>query len=249
MKPQFNITTASLELFTDDVIQKNCLYLEEGETSVRKAIDVIVPVVLYGLAEKSATRFGITEVSQRATDSFNQQVLNRLDTLLYGGTGSYLFLLSSMYGNKPGYIIDYISKYANIKYASASSLVSLALYAVLGLIGKHKASSGISVTGLAALLISEKSNFIQRFPPDLCLIEVEDEPEEYIGVPYNKRQYSKGWFFGVVTIIGAIFFWGWLFVHRKETLQKPPAVTDKSSVHPTAKGNISVSNTMYSSKK
>ncbi|MGG9963426.1 DUF937 domain-containing protein [Ferruginibacter sp. SUN106] len=249
MKPQFNVTEASFQLFTDVVVRKNCDYLKEEEAGVRKALDVIIPLVLYGLAEKSATWFGITEVSQRATDTYNQQVLNKLDTFLTEGSGSYLFLLSSMYGNKPGFIIDRVSKYANIKYTSASSLISLSLYAVLGLIGKHKASTGISATGLAALLISEKNNLLSKLPPGLCLIEEEDEAEDRISLAGNNKQYSRGWFFGVVTIIGAIIFWGWLFVHRKEHLYKQPVVTDKNSLQPGGKTNFSVTNTIYTNKK
>lgn len=166
----FNLIDAAKGLFTSELVSKASSFLGESETGVSKAISGIVPTVLSGLVNKASSHEGAGSVSTMVEEQQNAGVLDGLGNF-FGNEGGGLLnkgagLLSSLFGSKADGIGSLISNFAGIKSSSTTSLLSMALPAVLGLIGKH--SNG-GASGIASLLSSQKDNIAAAVPSGLNL--------------------------------------------------------------------------------
>lgn len=166
----FNLIDAAKGLFTSELVSKASSFLGESETGVSKAISGIVPTVLSGLVNKASSHEGAGSVSTMVEEQQNAGVLDVLGNF-FGNEGGGLLnkgagLLSSLFGSKADGIGSLISNFAGIKSSSTTSLLSMALPAVLGLIGKH--SNG-GASGIASLLSSQKDNIAAAVPSGLNL--------------------------------------------------------------------------------
>jgi outer membrane protein OmpA-like peptidoglycan-associated protein len=98
-------------------------------------------------------------------------ILNSLGNFFGDNSGSLLNkgagLLSGLLGNKADGVNGLISNFSGIKTSSAASLLSMALPAVLGVIGKH--SGGTGAGAVASLLSSQKDNIAAAVPAGLNL--------------------------------------------------------------------------------
>ncbi len=170
----FNLIDAAKGLFTNELVNKASAYLGESETGVSKAITGIVPSVLSGLLGKTATHEGAGAVAQMVEAEHGSGILDSLGSFFGNDTSSLLGkgagLLSGLFGNKADGITGLISNFSGIKSSSATSLLSMALPAVLGLLGKHAGGTGAS--GIASLLSSQKDNIAAAVPAGLNLSSV-----------------------------------------------------------------------------
>lgn len=167
----FNLIDAAKGLFTNELVSKASAYLGESETGVSKAITGIVPTVLSGLLGKTATHEGAGAVSQMVEEQHGAGILDSVGSFFGNDAGGLLSkgagLLSGLFGNKADGITGLISGFSGIKSSSATSLLSMALPAVLGLIGKH--SGGTGAGAVASLLNSQKDNIAAAVPAGLNL--------------------------------------------------------------------------------
>ncbi len=170
----FNLIDAAKGLVTNELVGKASSYLGESEGGVSKALSGILPVILSGFADKSSTHEGATAIANAAKEANNSSFPASLSGF-FGGDNSSLLnkgagLLSGLFGdNKSSLITSLISNFSGIKSSSASSLLSLAVPAVLGLLGKHAAENNLNTSGIASLLSSQKSNFASALPSGLNL--------------------------------------------------------------------------------
>jgi outer membrane protein OmpA-like peptidoglycan-associated protein len=167
----FNLIDAAKGLFTSELVSKASSFLGESETGVSKAISGIVPTVLSGLVNKASSHEGASTVSHMVDEQANAGVLDGLGNF-FGSDGGGLLskgagLLTSLFGSKADGIGSLISNFAGVKSSTASSLLSMALPAVLGLIGKHTGGGGAS--SVASLLSSQKDNIAAAVPSGLNL--------------------------------------------------------------------------------
>jgi OmpA-OmpF porin, OOP family len=169
----FNLIDAAKGLFTNELVSKASSYLGESETGVSKAMSGILPTVFSGLLNTSSTHEGAGTLSQMVDEQKSSGVLDNLGGFLGNDSGSLLSkgagLLGGLFGNKLNGITSLISNFSGLKSSSASSLLSMALPAVLGLIGKH--STG-GASGIASLLSSQKDNIAAAMPAGLNLSSV-----------------------------------------------------------------------------
>ncbi|MGG9960238.1 DUF937 domain-containing protein [Ferruginibacter sp. SUN106] len=167
----FNLIDAAKALFTDELVSKASAYLGESETGVSKAISGILPTVISGLADKAATHGGAASVANLVSEQHNSGVLDNLAGFFGNNSGSLLNkgagLLSNLFGHKVDGITSLISDFSGIRNSSATSLLSMAVPAVLGLLGKHSNN-----TGIASLLSSQKDNIAAAIPSGLSLSSV-----------------------------------------------------------------------------
>jgi outer membrane protein OmpA-like peptidoglycan-associated protein len=169
----FNLIDAAKGLFTNELVGKASAFLGESESGVGKAVSGIVPTVLSGLMNKAGSHEGAGSIANMVTEQTNGGVLNSLGSF-FGNDGGGLLnkgagLLSGLFGSKTDGITSLISNFAGIKSSSSSSLLSMALPALLGLIGKH--SSG-GASGIASLFSSQKDNIAAAVPSGLNLSSV-----------------------------------------------------------------------------
>lgn len=168
----FNLIDAAKGLFTNELIGKASSFLGESETGVSKAVSGIVPTLLSGLMNKASSHEGAGAVANMV-DEQKGGLLDNLGGFFGGDNGGLLnkgaSMLSGLFGSKSDGITSLISNFAGIKSSSSSSLLSMALPAVLGLIGKH--SSG-GASGIASLFSSQKDNINAAIPSGLNLSSV-----------------------------------------------------------------------------
>jgi OmpA-OmpF porin, OOP family len=168
----FNLLDAAKGLFTSELVGKASSFLGESESGVTKALGGVLPSVLGGLIDKSSNHDGANMIANLAGEQHNSGLLNNIDGF-FGDGGGLLNkgagLLSSLFGNKTDGLIGLISNFAGVKSSSTTSLLSMAAPMVLGLLGKHAASSGLSGNGIASFLSSQKSSVAAALPAGLNL--------------------------------------------------------------------------------
>lgn len=168
-----NLIDAAKGLFTNELVSKASSFLGESETGVSKAVGGILPTVFSGLLNKTSSHEGASSIAQMVGEQSNSGILSNLGGFFGNDSGNLLSkgagLLGGLFGNKADGITSLISNFSGIKSSSASSLLSMALPAVLGLIGKH--SSG-GASGIASLLSSQKDNIAAAMPSGLNLSSV-----------------------------------------------------------------------------
>ncbi|MEI9956997.1 MAG: DUF937 domain-containing protein [Ferruginibacter sp.] len=169
-----NLTDATKSLFNSQLVSEASNFLGESETSVSKAISGVVPAILSGLINKSATIDGAGSVAQIMNDQHSSWILDNLGKF-FGDDGGKLLnksagLLKSIFGDKLESIIHLIADFSGIRPSSSASLLSMALPAGLALISKYNNNN--SVVAVAAFLSKQKDNVEMATPPDLNLTNV-----------------------------------------------------------------------------
>lgn len=168
-----NIIDLAKGLFTNDTIAAASSSLGESHENVQKAVTGAVPAILAGLLNKAGSGGGISNLVNSASQLTSGGDLgNLLGGATSGGSGSSWLsqgasLLQSIFGNKLGSIGNMLSGFSGIKESSASSLLSLAVPAILSLIGRH--SNGSDEKSILGYLNNQKDNIMSAVPSGLDL--------------------------------------------------------------------------------
>ena len=116
-----------------DIIAKAAGFLGEKEASTQKAMDILLPSVLGGMANQPTTLSGADNLLGIINKSgYDSSFLNSLSTLLsrdaetQGLLKSGGNIINTLFGNKVGNIVNWVATYAGIKQDSVSSLIQLA---------------------------------------------------------------------------------------------------------------------------
>jgi outer membrane protein OmpA-like peptidoglycan-associated protein len=165
----FNLLDVVKGHFNSDVISKAASFLGESEGGVSKAMGGILPTVLSGLASKASSSDGASEVAGMASAAHSSGILGNIGNFFGGGDmlSKGVEMVSGLFGNKSGGIIDAVSSFAGLKSGSTSSLMGMALPVVLGALGKHSSENNLGDGGIASLLSSGKSSWASLLPGGL----------------------------------------------------------------------------------
>jgi outer membrane protein OmpA-like peptidoglycan-associated protein len=145
-------------------------FLGESESGVTKALGGIFPSLLGSVIEKGSTESG-AEGLMTAFGKSDTGLLDNIGGLFGGGQASAekvmdngSGILDMLLGNKTSGVIDLISKVSGIKSGSSSSLLKLAAPLLMGFIGKKVKKEGLGVSGIMAMLSSQKDNVSAAMP-------------------------------------------------------------------------------------
>lgn len=172
----FNLVDTVKGLFTSDLISKAASSLGESEGGISKALSGLVPSLLGGLLSKASSGAeGAGSLLNMAKDAISSGSIPNPAGLLGGGGGSGalgglsggLDALKGLFGNKLGDITRVISNFSGIKESSASTLMSAAAPATLGVIGKYATENNLNASGLASMLSAQKDNILSALPSGL----------------------------------------------------------------------------------
>jgi outer membrane protein OmpA-like peptidoglycan-associated protein len=165
----FNLLDAVKGHFSTDLVSKAASFMGESEGGVSKAITGILPTLLSGLASKSSTSEGATEVANMASDAHNSGILGNLGSFFGGGDLLHKGgeLVKGLFGGKLDGIMDVVSSVSGLKSGSAGSLMGMALPMILGTLGKHSADNNLGASGISSLLSSGKSSWASMLPSGL----------------------------------------------------------------------------------
>jgi outer membrane protein OmpA-like peptidoglycan-associated protein len=137
-------------------------FLGASESSMKGAVGAALPALLGGVMQKASTPSGAAELMKLLnTPGLDPGITGNLSSYLGGGekTSSLLSigsgLLSSLFGDKLGNLINTIASSFGLKSASASNLMALAAPMVLGFLKTQVSENRLDAKGLASLLAGQ----------------------------------------------------------------------------------------------
>lgn len=163
----FNLLEMVKNYFTSDFTNQASSILAENTSGVSKALTAIIPTGLAGILNKATSgTAGANEVYENAKNSV--EYVSGTNTVTSNeNIGKGNAMIGNFFGGTQSGILDSISKYAGIKESSTSSLMSMALPPILGILGKHAEQNNLSASGLAGFLSSQKDHIMQAMPAGL----------------------------------------------------------------------------------
>ncbi|HET6765802.1 MAG TPA: OmpA family protein [Chitinophagaceae bacterium] len=166
----FNLLDTAKGYFTADFVSQASSTLGESNTGILKALSGIIPTGLAGILRKATSGtegansiFNFTKEAAVALPS-SPNFGNLSNLPAKPGMGNFL---SGLFGEKQSGIAGMISKFAGIKDSSVSSLMSIGLPAIMGLLGKHVEQNHMTASGLSGFLSSQKDQIMNALPSGL----------------------------------------------------------------------------------
>ena len=156
--------------FTPDFINNASSNIGENSSGVSKALTAIIPTGLAAIVNKATSGSGgeadVLEMAKNSVYAATDHSASVSEETKEKGSS----LLNRLFGAKQSEIQNSISGFSGLKNSSTSSLISLALPAIMGILGKHAEENNLSASGLAGFLSSQKGNIMQALPPGLSSI-------------------------------------------------------------------------------
>ncbi len=159
---------------TSSIIGKIGGLIGENETNTNSAIGKMLPSILGGLASKANTSSGPGEIFDLLNKGGHDgSIFGNLGDLLSGGdkTNSMMDtgtnLARSIFGGKMNSVMDVLSRAVGFGNRSSSSLMSILLPIVMGMIGKAKKDNNLDASGVARLLMDQGPYIKDKAPAGL----------------------------------------------------------------------------------
>lgn len=148
----------------------------ESESGISKAIGGLLPAVVGGLAN-NADNPGVVDSITKASSS------GILGNLLGSSSGNPIIsnLLSSIFGDKIGGLVNSIASFSGISNTSAGSLLNLVTGATVGTVGKYAADNNLGASGISSLLHDQKGVISSLLPAGLSLASFGLGAENWFG--------------------------------------------------------------------
>jgi len=214
-----NIIQDITSLISSDVLSKAATDLGENESGISKVISGLAPTILAGMLNKSNDAGAFGKIFDMAKGQANSGVLDNIGGLLGNNNNSSMVegLVSSLFGNKMGGILDIVTSLAGVKKSSSSGLMGMITPLIMSYLGKKIISGGLNAMGLSKLLGGQRSNISAALPAgisDLIGFSAKDPVAHNVKQPNIELPSSGGGgnnFFKYLIpliLLGAIYF-GW----------------------------------------
>jgi outer membrane protein OmpA-like peptidoglycan-associated protein len=168
-----NHVTELLNDLRGDALNKVASALGETPAKTQTALTGVLPALFAGLADKASTSDGAHQVLDLIRrNNFHEGQYSDVSKMVSSPDAIANVmnvgrpLLDSVFGGRANSVTDWISSLGGVSRSSASSLLSLGLPMVLGVIGRGSGSSGSTASSLMELLSSQRS-FLQNAPAGL----------------------------------------------------------------------------------
>ncbi|MBH8571220.1 DUF937 domain-containing protein [Microvirga sp. STS02] len=169
--------SAITRAFPRELISHLAARLGEGENGMKRALQGVLPVMMGGMARKAEASDAqlLFEWSNRAylTTPYGLGSVTGMLGILGGGqeAGSAMMqgetLLLVLFGNSWQTIAASVSRYAQVKRTTASTLLMLVGAVLPGLLGQYAERNRLSAAAVTANLISIKNRLNNLLPGDL----------------------------------------------------------------------------------
>jgi OOP family OmpA-OmpF porin len=157
--------------FNDDLVGKLGKFVGEDATKTKSALGSIFPAVLGALINKGSTSQGASDIlGMIAKGGFGEDTLKGLSNAFAGGDATKNLLnigtnlLSGIFGDRVAKVIEWVGGASGVGKNAASSLLGLAVPAVLGHLGKVVKGANLNATGLMSLL-GDQSGYLKNLAP------------------------------------------------------------------------------------
>jgi len=168
-----NIVDSLKEFITPELISKASSSFGESNSSITKGIDSLIPTVLGGLIKKSNNTndfSGIFDMIKGGAEK-NSGLLDNLGSLVGGGNSAKDDpkdlsgrMMSSIFGNKVGGILDLVSSVAGLKRSSSSGLMGLVGPLAMSYLGRVVKNKALDAVGLGKFLRNDSSAVTRALP-------------------------------------------------------------------------------------
>jgi OmpA-OmpF porin, OOP family len=187
-----NLLTQLKNDFGGDALDRVASGLGESPVRTQDALGAVLPALLGGLAIKAAT-------TDRASNLLDLIRTNRLDAVADassafktpGAFGTLVNmgrpLMDSIFGGRSPALSDWAVSHSGVSRSSASSLFSLAVPIVLGLIARRVSSAGWSASNLMSVL-NGQHDYLRDAPPGLAEVLHADATT----TAHRERTYDTG---------------------------------------------------------
>ena len=160
---------------TPELIALGANKLGETNNGIGKTIGALIPVILGGLADKSQDKTAFNSIFNLISNPNNAKFLDNLGGLIGGGNLAHGDpkdvsgrLMSMLFGNKVGGIIDSVASHAGVNRKSSSSLLGMVGPLIMGYLSKRIAKDGLGATALASLLGTQRNSIRSAIPGALA---------------------------------------------------------------------------------
>jgi len=169
----FNLAVAIQALISNNLVNKASSFSGESEIKTNSTVNTMVPIIIGGLANKTATIEGANTVANLAKDQYNSGVLDKLHSFFEPNNESTVnngsMLVKSIFGENVNGLTSILSNHFGLKTSSISSLLAMVTPMVLAFVGKDVSANHLNATGLANMLSGQKNNITNALPTNLNL--------------------------------------------------------------------------------
>ena len=162
------------ELLVGEVATRAASILGEKEEKVKIALEGLVPTFVGGLMKRASNEAGATTLLNVVKKSNKDgNIVDQLDLLLKNKESFAGFvekgnsLVSMLLPDKKSSIATMISQFAGVRNSSATALLSVVAPLVVGKLGSLVTSQGLDKTGLANVILDQKSILLDETPENL----------------------------------------------------------------------------------
>ncbi len=161
-------------LLVGEVANKAANILGEKEEKVKIALEGLVPTFVGGLMKRASNEAGATTLLNVVKKSNNEgNIVEQLDLLLKNKESFAGFVekgnsvVSMLLPDKKSSIATMISQFAGVRNSSATALLSVVAPLVVGKLGNLVTSQGLDKTGLANVILDQRSILLDETPENL----------------------------------------------------------------------------------
>ncbi|RYF79854.1 MAG: DUF937 domain-containing protein, partial [Chitinophagaceae bacterium] len=161
---QQNIIDTIKNYFSADFVNRAAANLSESHSGVSNALSAIIPTGLAGILHKATSGpEGENTVFNTATAA--EAALSSSPSVTTPASAG--INLPGLFGGNESGVASAIAGFAGTKNDTVSSLLKMAIPAILGLLGRHAKENRLSANGLAGFLSSQKGNIMSAMPAGL----------------------------------------------------------------------------------
>ena len=155
---------------TPNVVRSASSLVGESESSTRQTLNAAAPSVLSGLTNMVSSREGASNLTNMIRDGGFGSAVDNVGSLFGGGAATANMLstgqqlIGKIFGGRSSAVTDAVARTGGVKSASATKLMALVAPFVLGILGKRASEQRLDSTGLANVLLNEKSDIAAAAP-------------------------------------------------------------------------------------
>ena len=163
-------------VFTDDLLSKFSVLLNEPQGITQKAVQAAIPIVLTEVLRQAGSPEGATKIWNLSRQAAGNDFFGQLHELGVSSgnlvTGNVLLKKGSdfaggLLAGRKDVVINEISRYSGASSPSAAFIAGVVSFASLDSIGRQITAGSMDVKGLALWLDTQRESIIHAIPPGL----------------------------------------------------------------------------------
>jgi outer membrane protein OmpA-like peptidoglycan-associated protein len=223
-------------VFTDNLLAKFSVLLNETQGNIQKAVQAAIPIVLTEVLHQAGSPEGATKIGNLSKQAAGNDFFGQLHELNVSSgslvTGSVLLKkgsdsAGSLLGGRKDIVINEISRYSGASSPSASFIAGVVSFASLDSIGRQMTAGSMDAKGLALWLDTQRESIMHAIPPGLEVktpLGIRRYPREKAVRTRRTRVLSVA--LGVIVLFAAIFLiFFWPNKHSDAAVAANPADT------------------------